>query len=163
MKKLCIIPCGRKKIWDHDPEIGPTKAKEAYIGVFHRLCQSYAKQYFDDWAILSAKHGFLLPDDIVSENYDVSFSMNKQEVIDMGDLRKQSIDKKMERYDHIIVLGGKKYQPIILEVFQNADLVEFPLKGTRGIGEMQQRLKRSIENQQPIHQVNMYKTRRIKS
>lgn len=151
MKSLCIIPCGRKKIWDHDPENGPTKAKEAYIGVFHRLCKSYAKTFFDDWAILSAKHGFLLPDDMVPENYDVSFSMNKEEIISIKSLKKQRTHKKLDVYDQLIVLGGKKYQPIIHEVFQHAALIEFPLSGSRGIGEMQQRLKRSIENEQPIH------------
>lgn len=154
LKGLCIIPCGRKKIWDHDPETGPTQANNAYIGVFHRLCQSYAKTFYDDWVIISAKHGFLLPDDIVPKNYDVSFSMYKEEIISIKTLKKQRTHKKLDVYDQIIVLGGKKYQPIIREVFQDAASIEFPLSGSRGIGEMQQRLKRSIENEQPIHNTN---------
>lgn len=151
MKKLCVIPCGRKKIWDHAPNAGPTIAKEAYIGVFHRLCQSYASHYFDDWVILSAKHGFLMPYDIVPANYDVSFSMNNEEVISKQLLGEQITKKKLDPFNQIVMLGGKKYQPIIKEVFQEKKLIEFPLTGTRGIGEMQQRLKTSLANRQPLH------------
>lgn len=151
MKPLCVIPCGRKKIWDHVPEKGSSFAKDAYIGVFHRLCQSYASRFFHDWVILSAKHGFLLPNDIVPENYDASFSMDKREIISNSLLRQQKSYKELNQFNQIVVLGGKKYQPIINEVFQEHDLIEFPLTGTRGIGEMQHRLKTSLLNNQPIH------------
>jgi hypothetical protein len=36
MKRLCIIPCGAKKIWDVDPGIGPSAAKDVYLSPFHR-------------------------------------------------------------------------------------------------------------------------------
>ncbi len=29
---LVVVPCGQKKIWDRKPNVGPVKAKDAYIG-----------------------------------------------------------------------------------------------------------------------------------
>lgn len=63
MKRLCIIPCGKKKIWDVQPDAGPVRAEDAYLSPFHQACERYAKTFFDEWVILSAKHGFLRPDD----------------------------------------------------------------------------------------------------
>ncbi|OUM87621.1 MAG: hypothetical protein BAA01_04950 [Bacillus thermozeamaize] len=58
MKRLCIVPCGSKKVWDKAPSIGATEARHAYIGTFHKACQQYALQFFSDWVILSAKYVF---------------------------------------------------------------------------------------------------------
>lgn len=45
MKRLCIIPCGAKKIWDVDPSIGPSAAKDVYLSPFHRACGAYAQTF----------------------------------------------------------------------------------------------------------------------
>ena len=37
MKTLCIVPCGKKKIWDDNPNAGPTKARES----LHRTFRKY--------------------------------------------------------------------------------------------------------------------------
>lgn len=67
MRRLCIIPCGKKKIWDKYPDYGPMEAKDVYISPFGKACQAYATMFFENWVILSAKHGFLRPNDIVLE------------------------------------------------------------------------------------------------
>lgn len=36
---LCIVPCGTKKIWDENPNAGPTLAKDVYIGPFAKKVQ----------------------------------------------------------------------------------------------------------------------------
>lgn len=81
MKRLCIIPCGKKKIWDIHPDTGPIRAEDAYLSPFHQACERYAKAFFDEWVILSAKHGFLRPDDTVPENYDVTFGTGHPEIM----------------------------------------------------------------------------------
>ena len=58
MRRLCIIPCGKKKIWDKYPDYGPMEAKDVYISPFGKACQAYATMFFENWVILSAKHGF---------------------------------------------------------------------------------------------------------
>ncbi|MGP4040476.1 DUF6884 domain-containing protein [Gracilibacillus sp. D59] len=151
MTQLCILPCGKKKIWDKIPGAGPTKAKNTYIGVLHRLCRQYVEMYFDNWVIISGKHGLLLPDDIVSENYDVTFRPNDPNVITVEVLRNQVSDKKLDLFDDIVVLTGKKYQPILNKTFHDVYSLQYPLLGTKGIGEMQALLKNSIDNKKPLH------------
>ncbi|QGH34347.1 hypothetical protein GI584_10075 [Gracilibacillus salitolerans] len=151
MSQLCIIPCGKKKIWDKIPDVGPTKAKNAYIGVLHSLCRQYVELYFDNWVIISGKHGLLLPGDMVPGNYDVTFRPNDPDVITIDVLRYQLREKGLGLFRDIVVLTGKKYQPIINQTFHEADSIQYPLLGTRGIGEMQGLLKNSIENNQALH------------
>lgn len=152
MRRICIIPCGRKKIWEKEPEIGAVLAKDAYIGIFHGLCQLYANEFFQEWVILSAKHGFLLPDDIVPENYDVSFSMkNHPNIITIGQLKKQALQKNLYDVDQVVVLGGKKFRPIVEQVFPKHVVFSYPLSNCRGIGEMQKLLKLSVESHQEMN------------
>jgi hypothetical protein len=54
MSRLCIIPCGTAKIWDKNPNAGPTEAQYVCTGVFAAACQRYAMANFDYWVILSA-------------------------------------------------------------------------------------------------------------
>ena len=34
MKTLCIVACGKRKIWDKNTNAGPIKAEYVYIGSF---------------------------------------------------------------------------------------------------------------------------------
>ncbi|MDL4842199.1 DUF6884 domain-containing protein [Aquibacillus rhizosphaerae] len=152
MKQLCIIPCGKKKIWDKNKNIGPVTAKEAYIGIFHSICERYANTFFkENWVILSAKHGLLLPSDIVEENYDLTFNMKSNQIITISKLKEQIINKRLDHYQDIIVLTGKKYKPIVESSFKDISSIQFPLEGSKGIGHMQQRLKYAVVNKTPIH------------
>lgn len=151
MKQLCILPCGKKKIWDKYPDVKEVKAEDAYIGVLHRLCRKYTELYFNNWVIVSAKHGLLLPEDSVQGNYDLTFRMKSPPNMLVQKLKKQVRDKELTFYQDIIVLTGKKYQPIINQTFTHAKRIQFPLLGTEGIGDMQRLLKESIIKQKPLH------------
>ncbi len=146
MNRLCIIPCGVKKIWDTAAApAGPCPAKQAYISPFHRKCQAYADRFFNHWAILSAKHGFLLPDDKLDENYDVAFGSGHPEIISMRELKRQVSEKRLDRFEEIVVLGGKKFTGIVPGVFSGESRIYFPLVGSKGIGDMLQKLNRALE------------------
>lgn len=151
MKQLSVIPCGIKKIWDKQPKLGAVPASEAYIGTFHTLCRNYAKTFTDSWIILSAKHGFLFADDIVDGPYDVTFNQKSDEIISMERLCEQVREKQLDQFDELIVLTGKKYKKVIKESFGEFFPASFPLLQCRGIGYMQQLLKRAIEEGKPIH------------
>lgn len=70
MKSLCIVPCGNKKIWDKYPDAGETRAKDVYIGSFIRKCQEYALKFYpESWCILSAKYGFIFPEEVIEGPY----------------------------------------------------------------------------------------------
>jgi len=72
----------------------PTKAEDVYIGPFARTCIEYAKKfYLDSYVILSAKYSFLFPDEVIPENYDVTFKDPKTKPVSVGELRRQAIKK----------------------------------------------------------------------
>jgi hypothetical protein len=144
MKRICIIPCGAKKIWDKHPATGPTRAREAYISPFGKSCQRYAARFFDTWVILSAKHGFLFPDDIVPENYDVAFDSGKPDIMTPEQLRLQAEEKGLDVFSEVVVLGGKKYHRVVTAVFGDSCLYRFPLADCKGIGYMLQRLNKAV-------------------
>ena len=144
MKNLCIVPCGSKKIWRKNPKAGPTKARNVYIGPFAKKCQEYAEKFYpSSWYILSAKYGFLLPDDIIPGPYNVSFNDRKTNPINLKDLVKQSKKKKIDEYKRIVVLGGKNYAEIAKQIFIGKTVLN-PLSGCKGIGYMMGKLNDAI-------------------
>ncbi|MDG5789695.1 hypothetical protein QA612_19750 [Evansella sp. AB-P1] len=151
MKQLCIIPCGKKKVWDKHPTFGSMPAKDVYLSTFHRLCRAYAMHFFDYWVILSAKHGFLFENDIVDGPYDITFNGKSNEIITINDLQEQAIEKQLYNCNDVVVLTGKKYVPIIHNVFPDTCSKQFPLLSYGGIGVMQQKLKVALEKDHPIH------------
>ncbi len=146
MNTLCIVPCGKKKIWEKKPDKGPVKARNVYIGAFAKKCRKYAeKHYPSSWCIISAKYGFLFPDDMVPGPYNVSFNDKSSNPISVKELEKQVIEKDLNKYDNLVVLGGKKYINIIGKVFPDKDIIN-PLKGCKGIGYMLKRLNELNSN-----------------
>ena len=149
-KKLCVIPCGAAKIWDKQPTLGPVEAQHVYTGVFAAACQKYANTFFDHWVILSAKYGFLFPEDIIPEDYNVSFVKPSNETISIDQLKEQAESKGLFAYEEITVLGGKHYTERVKAVFTQGQELLFPLSDCTGIGYMLQRLTRALEGQEAI-------------
>lgn len=151
MADLSIIPCGRKKIWDKHPELGAVPAKDAYIGTLHRRSRQYADMFTDQWVILSAKHGFLFADDVVDGPYDVTFNQKSDQIITFDQLIRQAEEKQLNQFDRLVVLTGKKYQPVINGTFTSDIPRTFPLLQYGGIGYILQALKQAVETNTPIH------------
>lgn len=137
---LCVVPCGRVKIWDKNPKAGPTPAQEVYQGTFSKKCQEYAKKFYpDSWCILSAKHGLMLPEEEISGPYNVTFNDKNTNPVDFDFLSNQVIEKKLDDYDKIVVVAGKNYENILKTVFNDKEVYN-PLNGCKGIGYMMNRL-----------------------
>lgn len=145
MKTLCVVPCGKRKIWDKVPAAGPTEARLVYIGPFAKKCREYAQKFYpDSWCILSAKYGFLFPQDIVPESYNISFNDLKSNPINIEELKKQISTKNLDAYDKIVVLGGKNYVNRLKKVFPYRK-IHTPLLGFKGMGYMLQGLNNALE------------------
>ncbi|MES9782951.1 MULTISPECIES: DUF6884 domain-containing protein [Bacillus] len=149
MKRLCIIPCGKKKIWDKHSNYGPMEAKDVYISPFGKACQAYASMFFENWVILSAKHGFLRPNDIVLKNYDLAFDSKSDEVISIEKLQKQMVDKSLLQFDEIVLLAGKKHKKVVTKLYPE-EMITYPLEECKGIGYMLQRLKEAVKEEAEI-------------
>jgi hypothetical protein len=149
LKALCIIPCGKKKIWDADPHAGPIPAGEAYIGTLHKKSRAYAENFCTDFRILSAKHGFLRKEDILEANYDVSFHSPSAQRISKQQLKEQYEEQGLFKYDYIIGLTGRKYRPY-LEGAAKEQKIFYPLENITGIGYILQELQKAVDNNQPF-------------
>ena len=150
MKDLCIVTCGKKKIWDKNPDVGPTEAKNVYIGPLSKKAMEYAEKYYPKtWIILSAKYGFIYPDEIIPQNYDACFNNKNSKTISKNKLKKQAEKKNFDIYDRITVLGGKFYTKLIIDLFPNKEIIN-PLDGCKGIGYMLKRINDSIKSNEKI-------------
>ncbi|MGE1027414.1 DUF6884 domain-containing protein, partial [Bacillus sp. GMs2/2] len=139
----------KKKIWDKHSDYGPMEAKDVYISPFGKACQAYATMFFENWVILSAKHGFLRPSDIVLENYDLAFDSKSDEVISIEQLQKQMVDKSLLQFDEIVLLAGKKHKKVVTKLYPE-EMITYPLEGCKGIGYMLQRLKEAVKEGEEI-------------
>jgi hypothetical protein len=150
---MIIIPSGRPKIWDKSPELGAVPANKAYTGTFHQLCKEYAQLFDSDYLILSPKFGFLYPDSLVPHTYDVRFTQKgvTKETISLNQLQAQWQALDTSPSTEIIILGGKKFQPLMEKIATDSIYTfNYPLHGLGGIGYMQRALKNAIEKGVPL-------------
>lgn len=129
MRTLVVVPCGARKIWATHPDLGPVPAKDAYTGTPFKVNREYAESIGDDWVILSAKHGFLRPDDLIPGPYEVTFKRKKTGPVSMAVLWQQVGRLGLDRYGRVIGLGGIEYRQAIKEAFGSAVELEFPFAG----------------------------------
>ena len=85
----------------------------------------------DTWIILSAKYGFIDPKDIIPQNYDACFHKRNSKTISLEELKVQMEKKNFDEYDRIIVLGGKYYTQMIIDLFHDKEVLN-PLNGCKG-------------------------------
>ncbi len=146
MKSLCIVSCGKKKIWDESPEAGPVTAENLYTGQFTRKSIEYAKRFHQNsWCILSAKYGFLYPDEVVKGPYNECFHNKASHPITPDELSLQIKSMGLDKYERIIILGGNYYTSMIMNLFPEKEVYN-PLDQCKGIGYMMKRLKDSMDN-----------------
>ncbi|HEX3722298.1 MAG TPA: hypothetical protein VHV31_05875 [Nitrolancea sp.] len=141
---LVIVPCGQTKVWGKDPLVGPVEARDAYIGGPFKINRAYAECFADRWLILSAKYGFISPDFVIPDSYNITFKDPRTGPVDSETLREQVAVQQLDRYDPIIVLGGLEYQHAARAAFTtNAWRLRMPFAGLP-IGKSMQATKRAI-------------------
>ncbi|HML04161.1 MAG TPA: hypothetical protein VK426_00160 [Methanobacterium sp.] len=144
MNEICIVASGKKKIWDRNTPTGPVKSRELYKGLFTQKCIKYAEKFHkDSYYVLSAKYGFLLPEETIESPYNECFHIKKTNPITLDELSSQIRNKQLNKYDKIVILGGKYYMEMIKILFPKKDIIN-PLKGCKGIGDMMKKLNELI-------------------
>lgn len=150
MRTLCIVPCGKIKIWDKHPDAGPTEARRVYIGPFASKCREYAEKFYPDtWYVLSAKYGFITPDFIIEGPYNNTFKTKRTNPISKEELAEQVSLQGLNDYENVVALGGEDYVGRVREVFGGREIVN-PLSAFKRNGEMMKALKDAIERSVPI-------------
>lgn len=136
MKTLVVIPCGKSKAWGRQPKKLrlPVPARFAYHGapflVNRRYAETLAAQPGNAWVILSAKYGFLWPEEKIDRPYEVTFNNPETGPISCGELRQQAWDKGLIRFPRVVGLGGPEYRAALEAAFAGTECVlEFPFAG----------------------------------
>ena len=142
---LVTVPCGFSKVWDKQPDAGAVPAQDAYTGTPFMLNRQYAECFADQWLILSAKYGFITPEFIIPEPYNVTFNKRTTHPISVAELQQQVGASDLAAFDLVVGLGGKEYRQRITEAFAPYNSqVAFPFEGLP-IGKMMQATKRALE------------------
>jgi len=149
-RTLVIVACGARKIWDDNPNAGPTPAKDAYTGAPFKVNRRYAETFSDKWVILSAKYGFINPAFIIPENYNVTFKKPSTNPVSIDALKKQIIEMGLDKYDKIVVLGGKEYVNAVTKAFEEYNVkIEAPLKDLP-LGKAMKKVKEALSTGKPF-------------
>lgn len=106
---LIIIACGKSKIWDKHPDIGPTAARDAYTGSYFRANRRYAEAQGCDWMILSAKYGLIRSDFVIPGSYNVTFKDPSTHPVTAENMQAQVFKYQLAKYLIIVILGGQEY------------------------------------------------------
>jgi hypothetical protein len=120
---VVLVACCRPKL------AGSHRAKEIYQSDLFKKSKAYAEQHGDKWAILSALHGLVMPDQLLTK-YDKTLN-----AMTSGERRKWSELVGQQISDHfpgarLVVLAGTNYCGWINDSF----VTERPMKGL-GIGQ----------------------------
>lgn len=148
---LYVVPCGKAKAWDRDPGRGPVRAGEAYTGRLAGTAAKYARASGKPWVVLSAKYGFLDPDELVSGPYDTTFLRKSPDMVSVETLRAQLAAKGLGRYSEVAVLGGKAYVARVRQAFAGTPAtIRTPLAGVGGLVLMAAKLRRALDSGEPL-------------
>lgn len=140
---LVIVPCGRSKIWEKNPHLGPIPARDAYTGAPFKVNREYAEKMADRWVILSAKYGFIEPTTPITQ-YEVTFKRKSTNPISASALRKQATHLGLFDFDEATVLGGKEYRSIVEAAFAGTAVkLVFPFSGLT-VGKAMRAVKQSL-------------------
>lgn len=132
---VVLIACSASKC----PARAP--ARHLYTGHLFRASVRYAEAAGLPWAVLSAKHGLLLPDD-VTEPYDYTLkAMRETKRVVWGMICVLDLFRRLGHPYRTVILAPELYRaPVESQLLQrHVPIVETPLAGL-GIGQQKQRL-----------------------
>ena len=91
----------------------------------------------------------MFPNDTVPGSYNVSFNNKKTNPIITKELSAQMIERGLDNYERIVILGGKNYEEMANEVFSSKEILT-PLSDCKRVGYMMSKLNDSIKREVPL-------------
>jgi hypothetical protein len=132
MRRVGLVACVKKKLDQRAP------ARDLYVSPLFRLARAYVEARCDGWAILSAKHGLVLPTTVIEPYDETLVGKPKAHLRAWGKRTWAAISKAWDpEQTQFVFLGGQAYAFAVEE----AHHVERPL-GRLPIGERLAYLKR---------------------
>jgi hypothetical protein len=97
------------------------------------------------WCILDPRNGFLFPDEVIRREHSACLFRPWTEPIGLDELRAQVRRRKLDQYDRIVVMGGRRFIILVEDVFPGRK-VRAPLAGVGGIGDMMHELNAALSS-----------------
>jgi hypothetical protein len=125
---IALVGCARAK------RPAPAPAGDLYVSDLFRKSRAYAKQCADRWFILSAEHGLLHPEQVVSP-YDRGLkNMSAVERAAWASRVLEALEAVLVGADRVVILAGKHYYERLVPALRERGVeVVLPLEGM-GIG-----------------------------
>lgn len=124
MTKVCLVACVSTKLSEKAP------AQELYTAPLFQKARSYATSRFDEWYVLSAKHGLLHPDQVIEPYEQTLNKMPKRFRMEWSDRVFQSIVSTIKRESLLAFVAGERYREDLLSrLAEYGYRVRVPLEG----------------------------------
>jgi hypothetical protein len=108
---------------------GTFKAKELYNSPWFHKVLSIVEKMGDEWHIISAEHGLLDPNQIISDYDTTLLKMRKYEREEWAEKVLQKFLPKVKSGDKVIMLAGKYYREFLEEaLIRKGVTIEVPTK-----------------------------------
>jgi hypothetical protein len=136
--KVGLVGCGARKL------AHPAPTRELYTGTLFRLASAYAERVCDEWYVLSALHGLVHPDEVLSP-YNLALGgvpVAGRWAWTAGVLAGLEALGLCSGDTHWVILAGRTYREFLTPRLRGT--VEVPLDGLR-IGQQIARLKDLLE------------------
>jgi len=129
VETICLVSCvGAKRAI-------PAPAKALYRSDWFIKARTYAETIGTQWFILSAKHGLIQPDEVISPYDQTLNTMGVVERRDWARLVQGQMNQQMPDAVRIVVLAGQRYRESLMDYLRSrAQTVDVPMAGLR-IGE----------------------------
>jgi hypothetical protein len=133
---LYIVPCGSKKIWSKNPNLGEVPANRVYIGAYTRNMIKYMEKKGAFYIIFSGVYGLIKPDTLLND-YDSGGKLR----IPFTQLEEQVKENRWDCF-RIITLCNKEFNQHLKRLF---DRLEYFYPPGLFLGQRQSYLKEKME------------------
>lgn len=151
--RYVLVGCGSRK----QDVTGHVPAGELYTSSYFEKKQNFAKEFGDEWYVVSAKFG-VVHNETSIWNYDATVEdVYNDEWLDVVE---DNLEEKLDwtESDEVYVLVGKKYldaedhhgRSLRGMLNESQAEVKYPFSQTSGIGKQQQYLSEVIEEDEPV-------------
>lgn len=127
VETVCLVSCvsAQREV--------PGPAKDLYQSDWFTKARRYVEAIGSPWFILSARHGLIGPDDVISPYEQTLNTMGVSARRAWADMVRDQMGKRMPNASHIVVLAGGRYREFLMNYLRRrSDAVDVPMLGLRG-------------------------------
>lgn len=133
-----LISCVSKKLARR------ARARDLYTSTWFVKARAFVERTGEPWFILSAKHGLVSPEQVLSPYESSLNTMSAAQRRAWAERVKRQMDKSLPPTEHIVILAGSRYREFLMDYLRHrAHTIRIPMRGL-GIGRQLQYLTKAL-------------------